>query len=240
MKILVLIFLLTLTSFSDSVTITCSFIMKGWEFWERVGPGIAYTCQSTSKSGENLTIIEEVHGSHLSGRNNSKVFAWEETSNSLTSIPKNLASFFPNLKIIHIIAPVSKISASDFKPFRNLVSFVAQYSKVTSLDGDLFRFTPNLQTFGFVYGDLENIGENLLSGLNQLKYVLFVNKCINFVADTSEKIENLKQIMKVNCPPLSTTTTAEETTSTSSAATTTVSTSKSTTSPVSTTSKKSF
>jgi hypothetical protein len=166
-----------------------------------------YTCWSSAKNSRNALTIDEVRGDHLSGKSNVDVQAFREANEELQHIPSNLVRFFPNLKVIYFDAPLLQISASDLKPFPNLVQFYSFNSKFTRIESDLFQSTKKLQTIQFRYSMLENVGENLLSGLSQLKDAQFYRcTCIGFTATTRQTIEELKQKLATQCPHLRATT----------------------------------
>jgi hypothetical protein len=191
-------FLVVFVSFGQSVILNCRFEMTNRGF------GIVYECFSRAENTGNSTIIEEVRGKHLINKTNEDVESFFENGNKLTSIPTNLASFFPKLKAIIIIAPLLQLSSSDLKPFPNLVRFDLAYGKFTSIDGDLFQYTRKLKIILFYVPELKNVGENLLTGLDDLLHVTFYsNRCIGyFDAKTPQEIQELKQKLLLQCPPL--------------------------------------
>jgi hypothetical protein len=197
------IILVVFASFGQSVILNCRFDMTNWDVVS------GYMCYSNTENTGKLTTIEEVRGEHSSGKGNEDVDSFYEYGN-LTSIPTNLASFFPNLKAIIIIAPLFQLSSSDLKPFPNLVllRFHSWYAKFTSLEGDLFQYTRKLQRINFSVPALKNVGANLLTGLNDLVYVFFIESgCIRyFDANTPQRIQELKQKLLLQCPPLETST----------------------------------
>lgn len=76
---------------------------------------------------------------------------------------------------------------------------------IASIDGDLFQNTKKIQEISFIRGQFRNVGENLLDGLNDLKIADFQwNPCVNFYANSPEKIQELKLLFMVPCPPATT------------------------------------
>lgn len=183
----------------QGVIINCEFRMMNWGFL-----GNSYNCLSRGENTGNLTLADEVRGEHLSGKSNADVEVFNEQGNKIQFIPSNLADFFPNINGMLIgAAPLLELTANDLKPFPNLLRFDSNYGEFSSIDGDLFQHTKMIQKIQINNARLQNVGENLLSGLNDLTNVEFRgDACINFFADTLEKIEELKDLLLVQCPPL--------------------------------------
>jgi hypothetical protein len=199
MKFATGIILVLFVSFGQSVILKCDFHMSTWDY-----VGAVYECSSRTENTGNSTIIKEVRGTHSNGKVNEDVESFRENGNSLTFIPTNLASFFPNLKVIFITAPLLQLSSSDLKSFPNLVLFISEYGKFTNIDGDLFQYTRQLKDIRFYSPELKSVGENLLTGLNDLVFVYFISSgCIGSVqANSPQKIQELSQKLLLNCPPL--------------------------------------
>jgi hypothetical protein len=226
MKFVAGIILVVFVSFGQSVILNCEFRMADWSFFENI-----YQCYSLAENTGNSTIIEKVHGEHWSGKGNEDVEAFRENG-TLTFIPTNLAIFFPNLKTIIFESPLLKLSSSDLKPFPDLLRFYSWNGKFTSIDGDLFQYTSKLKIIYFSVPELKNVGANFLNGLEDLSYVEFEDcECIETIdAYSSQQIQQLKQKLLLQCPPLEPLTSPLTTprTTTTLPSTTTVSTSTST------------
>lgn len=218
MKVLTAVILMLFASNCQGVdckVVDCKFGTVNFGFL-----GSLYACEATGENTGNLTFIEELRGVHLSGKSHADVEAYREYGR-LKSIPSNLNNFFPNLKGIYMYSQSSSPSANDLKPFSNLLWFSSNFGDLTSIDGDLFQHSKKLQGFEFHTIKLENVGENLLSGLNSLRRAkLTYNTCINFDADTPQKIEELKKMLLEQCPPLPQSTSTTTTTTTRPATTT--------------------
>jgi hypothetical protein len=193
------------------VVINCNFIMAEWGV---IPIGSAYNCWSKSENTGILTIIEEVRGTHQTGKSNVDVLNFREDG-VLQYIPTNLVDYFPNLKgMLFYEQKLLRLIASDLKPFPNLVGFYSRGGLFTSIEGDLFQHTKKIQRIDIQVGKLQNVGENILSGLNELTVAWFVaHPCIYYQAATPEQIQELKQKLLVLCPPLTSTTTISTTTS---------------------------
>ena len=101
---------------------------------------------------------------------------------------------------------ITTISAEDLKPLPNLLMLIIGGQKLITIDGDLFKHTPWVTDILFNDNIIENVGLDLLTGLTNLTYVDFTsNTCINRSADTPAAIENLRNELISQCPPLATT-----------------------------------
>jgi hypothetical protein len=196
MKFVAGIILVVFVSFGRSVILSCKYGMRDWDL-----VGNVYECMSQAQNTENSTIIEEVRGEHLSGKANEDVELYWEQSKTMTSIPTNLASFFPNLKAILLYSPILQLSSSDLKSFPNLLRFEFWGGKFANLDGDLFQYTRKLKVINFHIPGLKNVGENLLTGLNLIRVTFFESGCIG-TWTTLQSIQELNQKLLMNCPPL--------------------------------------
>jgi hypothetical protein len=208
MKIISGILLVVFASLGESVIINCNFQEHLWAFNTPV-----YACWSSTENTGNLLIIEGVRGTHSTNRSNADVNGFREEGNKLQYIPTNLGNVFPNLKAIFIVAPLLQLSASDLKPFPNLVMTYIHRFKFTSIESDLFQYTKKLRLIRLSFGSLKNVGENILSGLSELTEGYFNdNTCINYEASTPQMMATLKQKLLTQCPPLNPSTTSRPTT----------------------------
>jgi hypothetical protein len=214
MKLIAGVLLLVFTSSAQSVVLNCIFYMNN----RGTTAGLVYECFSHAENTGNSTFIEEVLGTHLEGKGNADVECYFEGGDSLTSIPRNLASFYPNLKDFFIYAPILHLSSSDLKPFPNLIRFQSHNGQFTNIEGDLFQYTRQLQHLQLTVPGLKSVGANLLTGLKDLVYVYFgFGECIGtFQAETPERIQELKQTLLIKCPPLERQTTSSPTTTSNS------------------------
>lgn len=93
---------------------------------------------------------------------------------------------------------------SDLKTFPGLARFDFVGGKFTNIDGDLFHHTRKLKIINFSAPELQSVGSNLLTGLNDLVYVWFFDSgCMgNFGANTPQMFQELKKKLQLQCPPL--------------------------------------
>lgn len=116
-------------------------------------------------------------------------------------LPTNFDEFFPNIEgIIIDSSQLSSITRDDLKKFRHLKFLFIGNNKIDELSADLFDENLNVEWISFMNNFIKKIGQDILSPLNDLKFANFArNSCINFIANSSEKIEKLKNDIKRYC-----------------------------------------
>jgi Leucine-rich repeat (LRR) protein len=192
-----LIFIFTF-SLSQAVIFDCQFHFDiDWTF-----VGHVYTCEP--KITHKISKLE-VKGTHKEGKNNSHVEGLAIYAEPLVEIPEGIETFFPNLKgFVLFSTSISSISSDDLK-FINLNFLQIYESRITTLEGNLFVNNRDLQFISFYSNQIEHVGHDLLTGLDNLKTVYFSNNpCINKDATTREAIEELNLQLPISCPPLPT------------------------------------
>lgn len=151
--------------------------------WKNIGS--IYTCQATVIHSDCEPDLVDVFGEHESERNNSHVAGFSVQEEVLNHLPSNLAHFFPNLKGISIInSNLLTLEAKDLKPFRGLLHLRLLANSLTTLKGDLFKFTLSLRYIDFQRNLIQRVGYGLLKDLQPVVEVAdFSNNiCINSCA----------------------------------------------------------
>lgn len=128
----------------------------------------------------------------------------------INSLVKDIERFFPNLVGLSLRNKnLNKISAEGLKQFPNLLLFKTYRNPLVSLDGDLFKYTTKLRSIWIHSSQLQHVGQNFLTDLDDLSFAYFRNNpCIDISASTNETIEALKRELLISCPPLISTTEA--------------------------------
>ena len=99
------------------------------------------------------------------------------------------------------------ITANDLQPFAKLTHLYLYNNELRSLDGDLFKHTFTITVINFSNNPIAEVGYGLLDGLTQLKLASFEEcQCINYNANKYEKVEILKNYLRINCEPMAITT----------------------------------
>lgn len=166
-----------------------------------------YACKVNIVTEEDPGNVVEIKGEHKNDKNFSDVEAlWVENKIELHMIPSNIEHFFPNLVVISWFnGNLTTITAENLKPFPKLIRVYLSYNSIETIDGDLFRYTPEMQRIHLNGNQINSVGFDLLTDLTELVRVdLRMNACINVNADTPDTIQDLKQQLIANCPPVST------------------------------------
>lgn len=121
-----------------------------------------------------------------------------------SGFPRDFPSIFPNLNHLAINGGLSEISKDDLIGYGNLTFLDLSGCEITSLPGDLFEHTPNIEVIYFNRNKISYIGENLLEPLVSLKYADFKgNVNINVVYDEEKaeelSLNELKQLISEQC-----------------------------------------
>lgn len=151
--------------------------------------------------------LSEVTGEHDGEFTNFDVESLYLRNQNLGHIPSGIEKFFPNLRAIEWHnSNLLEISADDLKPFPELLLFSADTNKVESLDGDLFKNTPNIQSIDFRNNSISYVGDGILVNLNELKFAQFEgNPCVDYCARSFEEIIELNEILPSTCSSATTT-----------------------------------
>lgn len=190
-------------SLTNGVSIQCNF---GNDYWNSIGDSVYSCLNAVIISDDNLTHVIDIIGIHESGKTNEDVKAfWIESSHKqFARLPKGFEKIFVNM-IVYAwgYGALTTLTADDLKPYPQLQRLDAYDNKLTSLDGDLFKYTPKLVYLHFRGNPLLHVGIGLLDGLHSLKRAYFeLNDCINMGAETPTQIRQLKLKLWNQCPPL--------------------------------------
>lgn len=171
----------------------------------------AYTCQAKiSRECDASPSVTGATKNHSKGKSRLNVEMIKFVQAEIPTIPLKIGAFFPNLLAVRFSkVGLERVTNIDLRQFHKLKFLYLGYNKLKTLDGDLFKYTPNLEFFGVDRNEITNIGNKLLEPLKHLKAVYTLgNKCIKHIPDVTyindaskEKIEKLKQALKQKCPP---------------------------------------
>lgn len=165
-----------------------------------------YTCKVNLISGGDPSIVERVEGTHLAGRGDADVIGFTIALNLAGTypFPQNLGNIFRNLKAIEWIRyNLREVIPEDLRPWPNLAVLSFRNNLLTSLEGDLFQHSLQLEFLRLDDNEITNVGHGLLDGLSKLSWLSIRNNpCINVEARTPQQIQEVINQLRENCPPL--------------------------------------
>lgn len=165
-------------------------------YFEFIGSYV-YTCNAKNRIPGDAKTLEAIQGNHLPKQKNIDVEVLVLVNQTLPHIPANVGKFFKYIKGIYLYDMALTLSSEDLKQFPQLIAFSAEMCKFSSLDDNLFEFTPNLQKISFFNSSIGKIGKDLLNNLNDLESVNFLDMpCVNNFADTPEEIQELNNTLE--------------------------------------------
>lgn len=188
------VLLMRISCNTHAMIIYCDYGTMSWNGIEDI-----YECSVTAISAEKE--VTDIRGDHKGHNSNYDVEGLYVGNIHLTHIPKGIGRFFPSLRGIYLKnSGLQKISADDFKPFPYLTRFDSWNNKLESLDGNIFKYTPEMKWITFNNNSIIHVGENLLTNLAKLwdpsnkeaKKVDFrSNPCIDFEADSYKQMQQM-------------------------------------------------
>ena len=161
-----------------------------------------YQCRvSVVYSGSSLR-LENVIGGHIDGNSHASVEHLFLQNENLSQIPGDINRFFPNITAISWYnSNLNYLTENDLKNFPKLRFIGLWMNNLVTLDRNLFQSTPFIQYIDFDSNALQVVSSGLLDDLRYLELVDFSeNLCIDFYADTPQKIEDLKWMLPTVCP----------------------------------------
>lgn len=137
----------------------------------------------------------------MASNGNDNVQAISITKSVCNYMPSGFENVFKNVEGLEIGSSALKvIRMSDLRPFPKLKNVWFPRNRLTSLDGNLFAYNPNLKIVGFHENHISSISSRLLSSLSHLTTVyLSDNVCINKNATSSFEINDLVEKISEDC-----------------------------------------
>lgn len=186
---------------TEAVILQCEFSRVNW-----YRDQTRYTCTAKSITFDGSNNVTAISGNHLPGMHDGLVEGISAYNlQPVSSIPKNLESFFPHLAVLQWYhGGIKTISSQDLRPFPNLRILYLGDNEITTLDGDLLQYSRNILAVHFINNKIEHVGRDLFIGLSS--NILFIdfrnNPCINLVAEGPEQIQEMIELLPNHCEPL--------------------------------------
>lgn len=159
-----------------------------------------YTCKPTVTLTASTT-LEKQTGGHDWFHSNDNVDGLVIIKQNLPFFPQGIGNYFRYLKAIEFSTTnLNSISANDLKPFPQIEWLKLYESNLTSLDGDLFKFSPLLKFLSLKNNKIQHIGPDLLTKLNNLvNLYLQGNDCIDRYANSRAAVTQLATQLTALC-----------------------------------------
>lgn len=180
-----------------AIQFECTFEMRSP--WTPMGN--RYTCYATVINSGPAS-LESVTGVHQEGKSDEDVEYLLIFRQELPFVPEGIADIFKNLDSLLIQrTSLNSLRAKDLRPFPRLMLINLVQSQLTSIDGDLFAYTPHLRYVDFSSNQIEFIEQDLVTSLNDLEYLGFLyNVCINQTATNRAEVLSLASELSLMCP----------------------------------------
>lgn len=168
--------------------------------------GTAYTCDAeVIRVGEGRNVVN-VTGTHQGpGWTNQNVRALRILGQqAIDFVPADISSFFANLEaIVFGSTPIRSISKEDLRPFPELGYFAITWGQLTTVRGDVFMYTPNVEYLRFDSNRITNFGPGIFQHTpNMSSAFLHGNLCIDHsVSHSREEVALIAQELAFRCPP---------------------------------------
>lgn len=203
--------MLSLTS-AKAISFSCAFANVGHAVL-----GEIYSCTANVSVTTATIYLQYVSGEHQPGRNHDNVQALIISDQYSFFIPSRVEKFFKNIIALSVIrTPMSSFKAFNLQEFPQLKFLQVNSGGLTELN-DLFGgfavFTPVLHVLHFPNNKIANIGQDLLTNLEHLRWLdLQNNSCIDKAAYDRTAVLDLLPQVSVLCPPDGTLSTTQPTT----------------------------
>lgn len=190
--------LLATFSLSSSLHLECSYVSTQW-----VIIGEIYTCAGTVVFTGDVNSVTVVSQNHLPGKSNKDVEGFTINNQAINFMPFNIQQFFENVRAIAMRnTTLKKLMTDDLKPFPRIEVIGFHFSRLETIEGDLFSYNPRLQHINLSNNLFTNIGPNLLAPLPSLHQInLSDSLCINENVSVLSDIPNLSRKLRFQCPP---------------------------------------
>lgn len=181
---------------SWSIALNCTF---GTQTFAPIGS--IYTCEAGVLLLDGSDIVNWFFGNHWAGKTHSDVHGLVIRSQGLQFIPRNVESFFPNIRALDVYDNlITSISNFHLRPFANLVHLAVSNNEINSLDSYLFAGLPFLSYVSFSNNSIQHVGHDfLMPSLGEISFDS--NDCISYRAVNATQIDNLRFNLLLKCPP---------------------------------------
>lgn len=138
---------------------------------------LGYKCESkgVAITSRNDRTIKNIVGEHLEGKTNEDVKFFRNYKIIMNYFPLNLTTGFKNLEVVQVnFSDLKRITASDLEQFgENLKILWLGDNIVEVIEGDLFKYTPNVESFGLSPQKIKHVDDGTFAKLTKLHSLWF-------------------------------------------------------------------
>lgn len=162
-----------------------------------------YSCYGEiAENGRNYDHVTGIFGYHLTDKDNYQVEVLLMERQQLTFFPRDIETFFPNVKIIDLsVNSISTVQNLHLKPFPDLERLSLAHNQICELESSLFNGLPKLKVINFIFNNIIHVGYDIHLPAQGYLY-FFDNHCIDKSAWTTSSIIELKLALRELCPPV--------------------------------------
>lgn len=166
--------------------------------------GNVYQCSPRVVQIDQSRNVVGVSQNHLQGNTEQDVKALRFYNQEIDFFPKDIDLFFTNLEFIQFQnCPIKSFTKDDLKNFLKLRLFEVYIGQLTTISGDVFKYSPELEFAGFSGNRITNVGPGIFQHSTKIAYARFTNNlCINSRADNNtEEVATVALELAFKCPP---------------------------------------
>lgn len=165
--------------------------------------GTVYSCNpKVVRINESRNVVG-VSQNHLAGKSDQDVKGVIIQKQQIDSIPEDINLFFTNLEGIYFSdCPIKSFGKNDLLPFPRLKHFAIVRGQLKTIDGDVFKYLPELLYILFRGNSITNVGPGIFQYSPKLNWASFeANLCINSQANDRTAVANVGRELAFKCPP---------------------------------------
>lgn len=183
---------------NSTIILDCTYSINDWAYL-----GSLYTCHPRIIPLDQTRNVVGVSQFHLSGKTDQDVKALDILAQQIDFVPTDINLFFSNLQIIRISGcPVKAFTKEDLRPFPQLAYFVVYNAQLTTISGDVFKYSPELLYLNLSVNKITNVGPGLLEHSPKMNgFRITNNLCINNEGLNSTAVTSIARELAFKCPP---------------------------------------
>lgn len=162
-----------------------------------------YTCNARIIQLDQTRNVVGVSQNHEDGLTDQDVKALVFHDQHIDFFPEDINVYFTNLEIIVFFEfSIKSFTRNDLRPFPELKVFGIAFGQITTINGDVFKYSPNLQYVDFNNNQITNVGPGIFQHSPKLTEAHFSNNmCIDNSAFNATGVAVIARELSFRCPP---------------------------------------